>query len=939
MSISNEEATAQKFFKGILAETIVKAKEPIALNLLSYDIKEDVLEKISELNTLSTKLGSLSVRLSNVLSDSKAVAKFLQKVIKKKHVTSLGFYLKYLNQDIFDIFADCISRIGAHVTSLKIQVKAKEKEIERKQIAKVLSSLVSIGDKFAVNVLDLRDNRFDNEELISLLSKLISMKEYETVSFAKRKILNNNFDIDLSKVKTANIVNCNISKLRNLPKDKIDLRANNLSKQGLEVISRHLSSPQSTIRKMNLCDNYIGDDGCEIIANGFKSNASLITIDLSSNNILDRGVTAIANALLTNTTIKKINFKQNYIGNYGIKSFCEILKDTAKDKFSKLDFNSNPLSDIGLIEYAKFLGEHIDNKYLAISGQLSGGGENDFFRVLKRMNNLKVIDFYSMDLNSDTMDFLNEIMQNNKNIKEFTLSNNKKIGANGMRLLSTGLSRNTNLTFIKLNQCAIGDEGAEILANALFMNLSISELSLEYNNIGLNGIKALSEKVLRKRCLKRVMLGHNNINHLGAFYIGKYLADAFGIIKLHLNSNHIGDEGCEYISEGIKKNDTLEDLNIENNDITNRGARLIAASIKNKYNFMSLNLSSNQLTEIDDELYEIYDYLSYINIAANKISNSGIIRLFHGTEDNKLFKKIRLCDLDKVDDIFIFKTRNENLKRFDLSYNNINISLIKNILCLKNISYLNLQTNNIDDNAISKICRFIVEYNSVVKSLLLQNNLFTSNGAAHIAEMLKVNKTIVEMNLADNQIKHSGLNKICDVLSENNNTLQMLMVNFTGANDYCANNVAKMLKKNKKLICFSIMGNNFSDNGIDIIISALKSNTTLKQLALGQNKTSEKAFRNLSKYLMFNKTLSILEIKTSGLSDKFLNDISNVFLDNRSLINFNLVNNDIGYDSMCKLSLCLYKNDDINEIKLLLNQPNPEERTKLISSSSHIIFN
>ena len=82
-----------------------------------------------------------------------------------------------------------------------------------------------------------------------------------------------------------------------------------------------------------------------------------------------------------------------------------------------------------------------------------------------------------------------------------------------------------------------------------------------------------------------------------------------------------------------------------------------------------------------------------------------------------------------------------------------------------------------------------------------------------------------------------------------------------------------------------------------------------------------------------------IEIKTSNLTDDFLNKVSKVFLNNKTIINFNLVNNSIGYDSICKLSLCLTKNNSINEVKLLLNQPNPEEREKLMSSSSHIIFN
>ena len=939
--LTNEELiNAQKFFKGYLEEEIVKAKDTIALNLLNYDITEAHLEQISKLNTISNKLTSLHIRLSDTLTDAHSLTKFLRKLSKKRQFNTLGFFVKYLNEEMFTIFINFLGFIGSNITSLKIRVKSKERETERIYIKQILQVLLNNNTKDNyITTLDLSENRFDTEENLKLLQSLLEMKQYKDIILSNKKMFENTLQCNLSNISNFYLTNCNINSISSLPLQTLNLSTNNLSKEGLEILSTLLSDFNTTITKLNLSDNYIGDDGCEILSSGLALNNSLVSINLSNNNILDRGCSAIARSLLDNKSIKKVNFRHNYIGNIGLQNFCTILKDAPKDKFSKLDFNGNMFSDIGLIQYAKFLSEHYMNRYLAVSGKLSDGGMNDFLRYLKKMNNLKVIDFYSMDLPPDTMDFLNDILLNNKNIQHFTLSNNKRILSSGMELLSKGLTLNTNLISIRLSQCGIGNEGTEIVANALFNNISIKEIYLDYNDISLNGTKALCEKVLRKRSLKILILGHNKIDYTAAYYIGKYLGEAYGITKLALNSNLIGDEGCEYISEGIKKNETLQELNIENNSITNKGIRLLSKEIINKRQFLMLNVSSNEITEIEDEFYELFDYLPVINIAANKISNEGIIRVFHGTEDNNLFKKIRLSDLEKPDEIFLFKTRNENLKSFDLAYNNINISLIKNILCLKKISFLNLQTNNINDDGINRICRFIIDYNSTVKSLHLQNNNFTVVGATSISEMLKTNKTIVEMNLADNPIKHTGINKICEVLTNENSTLKLLMVNFTGCNDYSANAINTMLRKNKSLIFLSLLGNNFSNEGIDIVLSALRGNSSLRQLSIGENKTSDKAYINLDKYLLFNKTLVSIEIKTSNLTDDFLNKVSKVFLNNKTIINFNLVNNDIGYDSICKLSLCLTKNNSINEVKLLLNQPNPEEREKLMSSSSHIIFN
>ena len=60
-------------------------------------------------------------------------------------------------------------------------------------------------------------------------------------------------------------------------------------------------------------------------------------------------------------------------------------------------------------------------------------------------------------------------------------------------------------------------------------------------------------------------------------------------------------------------------------------------------------------------------------------------------------------------DIYNFKCFNNNLKEFDLSYNNkMNISLLKNILSLKNISKLDLRSNNLGDEKTSIISNYII---------------------------------------------------------------------------------------------------------------------------------------------------------------------------------------------------------------------------------------
>ena len=936
---NNHLLMAQKFFKGILESEISEYKDKLSLNIEDFDIKEEHLEKISKLNQISSKLTSLSIRLSKTITDSYSLSKFLDKLFKKRHFTSFSFFIKELNDELLNIFLNFLTNVGPNITSLKLQIKYQTTEEENEVTKKIISSLISNKDLKA-NDFDFFNLIFGTQDNIDLLGTFIQGRKIKSLKLGGHRIYKSSIPFNVSDIDVLIIQGTNLNSIMSLPKTKLDLTANNLSKEGLEIISSLLSQPNCTLQKLNLTNNFIGDDECEILSKGISKNNSLLHLNLSVNNILDKGVTAIANGLLKNNTITKINFRDNNISNEGLINFCTVLKDTSYDKFTKIDFCLNSdLSDRGLLAYSNFLSEHNMIQYLMLSGKLSKGGEIDFFRNLRNLSNLKIISFYGMELSSETMAFVNKIFENNKHIEKFILnSSNKKITHTGMEMLRDGLNRNTNLQIVRLGNLMIGDRGAEILANALFNNLFIEEIYLEYNNIGLNGTKHLCEKVIRKRSLKFLNLEHNNIDHMAAYYLGKYLTEAFGIERLKLNSNKIGDEGCEYIASGIEQNNTLQELNLENNEITNKGIRKLSEKIKHKNNFLSLIVSSNKITDIEDDFYELFSKLAFINIAANKLSPKALIRIFHGTEDNKLFKSLRVSDLEKPEETFSFKTTNENLKHFDLAYNNLNITFIKQILMLKNLSFLKLQTNNINNESIELICKYILYYNTPIKKLLLQNNKIGEKGAEHISNVLRKNETLKELNLADNPIGHKGMNNIFDAISDNK-TLRQIILNITGINDYCVNNIYNMLKKNKTLLFLGLMSNNITNKGMDYILSALVVNHSLKKLTIGGNKTDDKGFEHLDQYLKYNKGLLYLEIKTTGLTEKFLNEFAKVFMVNKKMEVLNLVNNNISYEAFSKLAMYIENNNTICQIKVLLNQPTPEERRKIISASPHIEFN
>ena len=950
--MSSELSITQLFFKRLLLEQILNPnihkifKNKFSLNL-DYDLSNEDIQYLTEIILQTDQLNNLTIRLSDTLTEAKSLNKLLRKISVKKQITNLRINIKYLNDELFNELLYFLTHINSYINTLKIELKYNDnltKEIKTKLI---LENLIK-NDNNNINFIYFIDCRFNTEQNLNLLNDYITKNKnnLRNIFIYNTLIYNNKFNIDISYLNIAELSNLNLSQIDFLPLEKLNLSYNNISIHGIKILANLLEN--SSMKKLNLSKNYLGDEGCSILAKGIRKNKSLISINLSCNYIIYQGVVDMAHALKSynnegneyNSTIKKINFSRNSINNSGLIEFCDILINEPENRFTKINFQYNYITDLSINSFGEFLQNYPEQTLLSLTHRINVNNQVNIFNYCQRLTKIKTIMIQNLIFQENTSKLFNEILLNNKNIEQLFILYNSEISPSEMVNISSGIEHNKYLSKLFLTQCSIQDEGAIILSQALFNNINISQIDLDENKIGEKGIKAISEKLLGKISLKKLTLSHNLINSKGALYIGQGLCNAQRIQYLYINSNKIGDEGCEFLFEGISKNNSLIELNINKNGITNKGIKYIAKALLNKYNFMILSAAENEITEIEDELYKLLSWCKNVVLSGNPLTKQGIIRLLQGTENNKLYKNTRFKIKDE-NEIYNFKCFNNNLKEFDLSYNYlINISLIKNILSLKNISKLDLRSNNFGDNNISIISDFIKENNIHLKVLNIQSNQITSEGSQSLAEMLKNNKYLKIINLAGNPLGYKGVKFLSNSLELNNNILEELLLNYTKCNDYCSIDIYNMLCKNNKLKVLSLIGNFFHNKGIDKILSALKINKTLKSLSIGDNKNKNyKAFQNLVSYLKFNDTLVSLDIKSSKIDHQTLLKLGKSLSNNKKLVYLNLIDNNLDYKSIIQFGLLIRKNNIINDIKMLLNKPTKDEITCIKRCNPHIIFN
>ena len=932
--MSNELTLIQLFFKGQLSDRIsnpIKNNEfssPFSLNLFDYDLFDEDIQKIIDLIILTDKFNSLNIRLSNTLIDTNTLGKLLRKISLKKQFKSLGFYIKNLNEELLNIFLDFIGKMKDSIVNLKIKIKFNDEKTEERICGKILENLLK-GDGSLDNLI-LEKFNLSSENNMKLLEQIISKnKNLQNLEINDSIVHNKCFSIDISNVINAKISGCGLLYINYLPIDILNISNNNIGKEGIEQLAELISDEKCSLAKLNISNNLIGDEGAIILSQGISKNNSLIAINLSSNHILNSGIIELAKSLKSNSgnkTIKKLNLSKNEIENTGLIDFCNILKEENKYRFLKIDFSQNNYSDRAVIEFGEFLLNHPSILKLTISNISTEENKTTFFNSCNNLNQLKKINLENLDMVKANSESLNNILLSNKNILNMNISNNKSFGAEGIQGISSGIEHNSKLFSINLSHCNIGDEGAIYLSNSLFKNLDIKEIILIDNKIGEKGTKAIVDKLLGKTSLKILDLSFNKINSKGGFYIGKGLIDAQGIQQLLLGYNKLEDEGCEFIANGLEKNSSLFEINLDNNNISNKGINALCKYLKNNENLMKVSLNGNKISEIDSDFYELFNWVKDIKISENPLNQSGIVRLFQGSEYNRLFKYLKFKY--NSEDEYHFKCFNENIKSIDISFNHkINLSLI----------------SHIDDKEIKSIVNYIKENNSPIKTLILKNNKITSEGSVSIVDLIKFSKTLKVLDLSYNELKSEGVKKICNgiIVSNSTSCLEQLFLNGNKCNDYCADDIFNLLVNNnvKKLKLLSLSVNFFSNKGIDKILSSLRKNNYLEQLCLGENKIDAKAFSNLVNYLKFNRALKILEIKSSRINDESLNEIIKVFGDDSiPLEKINLNDNNLEFEGIAKFGQYTSKNENLNEIKLMNNKTLKEQQSLLISCNSHLIF-
>jgi len=133
-----------------------------------------------------------------------------------------------------------------------------------------------------------------------------------------------------------------------------------------------------------------------------------------------------------------------------------------------------------------------------------------------------------------------------------------------------------------------------------------------------------------------------------------------------------------------------------------------------------------------------------------------------------------------------------------------------------------------------------------------------NEGAISIAESLKLNQSLHQLNLKNNQIGKEGCTAIAESLKLNK-SLQQLNLGMNQIGKEGAIAIAESLKLNQSLQQLNLEINQFGNEGAIAIAESLKINQSLQQLSLGNNGVGYEGNNSIVAALKVNHTVKVVK--------------------------------------------------------------------------------
>ena len=250
------------------------------------------------------------------------------------------------------------------------------------------------------------------------------------------------------------------------------------------------------------------------------------------------------------------------------------------------------------------------------------------------------------------------------NIHEFNIEHNNLGDTGGSYLLILISKFSIKIDYLNIGYNKIGKQTCEILIDILEKNnVKLIGLSIGGNKLGDKLFSDISVGISKNSFLNKLFINDNELGKISSVILGSILKYDKKLKFLDVSKNNFGDDNIGYMLKGLICNTTLETLMINDMGLTNRSLRNFDTTLGINTGLKTLFLERNKLTFkgwrlLSDILNKNRD-IEYISLVGNNFENEYINLIIEQQ------RQIRAKIITKTDYFIQLTSLNDNVNLFE----------------------------------------------------------------------------------------------------------------------------------------------------------------------------------------------------------------------------------------------------------------------------------